>query len=145
MPEPRPLPCEDMEPGDVHDTTTDPGVTAEPDRAAAIGTLERALTAPDLADRMELAVWSPAPHTYRAAAVDGSVLFRRVDDGGTWRYDVLEVVDRNPLADQATDRFLGLNAERRHHFPARDTEVRRLKQSRPTAVASQTPLVRQFV
>ena len=119
MPEPRPLPCEDMEPGDVHDTTTDPGGTAEPDRAAAIGTLERALTAPDLADRMELAVWSPAPHTYRAAAVDGSVLFRRVDDGGTWRYDVLEVVDRNPLADQATDRFLGLDAERRHHFPAR--------------------------
>ena len=93
---------------------------AEPDgRLTALATLERALTTPELADRMELALWSPAPDTYRAAAVDGSVLFRRVEDGGRWRFDELEVTGRNPLADQATDRFLGLDAERQHRFPDR--------------------------
>lgn len=93
---------------------------AEPDgRLTALATLERALTTPELADRMELALWSPAPDTYRAAAVDGSVLFRRAEDGGRWRFDELEVTGRNPLADQATDRFLGLDAERQHRFPDR--------------------------
>ncbi|MBK6310376.1 MAG: hypothetical protein IPF42_07240 [Candidatus Microthrix sp.] len=95
---------------------------AEPDgRLTALATLERALTTPELADRMELALWSPAPDTYRAAAVDGSVLFRRVEDGGRWRFDELEVTGRNPLADQATDRFLGLDAERQHRFPTGST------------------------
>ncbi len=88
-------------------------------RTASLSKLEAALTTPELADRMELAVWSPTPDNYRAAAVDGSVLFRRVEDGGRWRYDVLKVSGLNPLADQATDRFLGVDVERRHRFPAR--------------------------
>ncbi|MBK6310358.1 MAG: hypothetical protein IPF42_07140 [Candidatus Microthrix sp.] len=101
------------------DRATTDSAAAPAGRWTALATLERALTAPGLADRMELPGWSPTFDTYRAAAVDGSVLFRRVEVNGRWRFDELEVTGRNPLADQATDRFLGLDAERQHRFPDR--------------------------
>lgn len=107
-----------MELGALDRATTDFS-DAPARRAAALATLERALTAPGLADRMELTVWSPTFDTYRVAAVDGSVLFRRVEVNGRWRFDELEVTGRNPLADQATDRFLGLDTERQQRFPDR--------------------------
>jgi phosphonoacetate hydrolase len=105
-----------MELGALDRATTDFS-DAPAGRAAALATLERALTAPGLADRMELTVWSPTFDTYRVAAVDGSVLFRRVEVNGRWRFDELEVTGRNPLADQATDRFLGLDTERQQRLP----------------------------
>ncbi|MEZ5372239.1 MAG: alkaline phosphatase family protein [Microthrixaceae bacterium] len=88
-------------------------------RHESLARLEAALTAPTLADRVELAVWSPEPDTYRAAAVDGTVTFRRARADDRWAYDVTGVTGRNPLADQATDRFLGIAHERRHRFPLR--------------------------
>ena len=47
-----------MELGALDRATTDFS-DAPAGRAAALATLERALTAPGLADRMELTVWSP--------------------------------------------------------------------------------------
>ncbi|MEZ5380480.1 MAG: alkaline phosphatase family protein [Microthrixaceae bacterium] len=87
--------------------------------AEGVELLEAALVAPELADRMELVLRRTDPETYRATAVDGSVTFRRVAEGGVWRYDELEVTGRHPLADQATDRFLGHDAELGNRFPHR--------------------------
>ncbi|MBS1836989.1 MAG: alkaline phosphatase family protein [Actinobacteria bacterium] len=61
---------------------------------------------------------------YEAHAVDGSVRFRRepVDPGAPaceWRFTVEEVTGRNPLGDQAIDRFAGLDAEVSNRFPDR--------------------------
>ncbi|MFZ1307856.1 MAG: hypothetical protein WAR60_01715, partial [Candidatus Microthrix parvicella] len=80
-------------------------------RTESLVRLEAALVTPELADRMEVVVWSPGPDLYRAASIDGSVGFRRTDVHGRWSYQVVEVSGDNPLADQATDRFLGLEAE----------------------------------
>ncbi|CCM61902.1 MULTISPECIES: alkaline phosphatase family protein [Candidatus Microthrix] len=89
-------------------------------RTESLVRLEAALVTPELADRMEVVVWSPGPDLYRAASIDGSVGFRRTDVHGRWSYQVVEVSGDNPLADQATDRFLGLDAEKRHRFHTRD-------------------------
>ena len=56
---------------------------------------------------------------YEARAADGRVRFRRHDDGHGWRFDVEGVEGRNPLGDQAIDRFAGLDAERAARFPDR--------------------------
>jgi len=54
---------------------------------------------------------------YEALAAGGRVTFERTDRG-----DFVEVSHsgRNPLADQSTDRFVGLDAERGHLHPHRD-------------------------
>jgi hypothetical protein len=54
--------------------------------------------------------------TYEAHAHDGCVRFRRDERGG---YEELKVEGRNPLADQSTDRFTPLDAERAHLHPHR--------------------------
>jgi hypothetical protein len=51
------------------------------------------------------------PGAYDALAIDGSVRFTR--------HEVLAVEGRNPLGDQATDRFAGLDAERASPQPDR--------------------------
>ncbi len=56
---------------------------------------------------------------YDARAVDGSVRFTRTADGHGWRYDVVDVAGRNPLADQALDRFAPADAERTNRWPDR--------------------------
>jgi hypothetical protein len=81
--------------------------------------LERALTDPALADRVEMVVRPLGDETYRAASVDGSVTFRRTADGGCYRYDVVEVQGRDPLGDQSDDRFVGHALERDARFPNR--------------------------
>jgi hypothetical protein len=53
---------------------------------------------------------------YEARAHDGSVRFRRSDDGA---FDVVDVSGSNPLADQATDRFSPLADEQAHRNPHR--------------------------
>ncbi len=86
---------------------------------AAIAALTERLISEDLADRVEMVLSSPAPDHYRATAIDGSVLFTRTADNGSWRHDVREVTGRNPLSDQSTDRFIGLEVERTSPFPDR--------------------------
>jgi phosphonoacetate hydrolase len=81
--------------------------------------LEANLTDPALADRVEMVVRPAGPDTYRAAAVDGAVTFRRRAEDGRYAYEVLEVAGRDPLADQSTDHLLGHDAERSHAHPAR--------------------------
>ena len=59
---------------------------------------------------------------YRAAGADGWAEFRRrssvgVDGVGRWAYETLATHGRDPLADGATDRFLGHAEERARSFP----------------------------
>src|SRR5690606_8254883 len=63
----------------------------------------------------ELAVRRVAENRFEARSHDGRVVFRR-DDGA---YDVEEVDGRNPLADQAVDRFAGLADELAVRYPTR--------------------------
>ncbi len=58
-------------------------------------------------------------HGYEARAVDGRVRFTREDDGQGWRFREVETEGRNPLGDQATDRFTPLADERAVPFPDR--------------------------
>src|SRR4051794_40010582 len=53
---------------------------------------------------------------YEALAHDGSVRFRRNDGGG---YEVLGTEGVDPLADQGSDKFAGIDAERAHKHPER--------------------------
>lgn len=84
-----------------------------------IESLEEALTGPDVAELVEMTIHSPCAGEFRASAVDGSVTFRRRAVSGTWSYEVLDVSGRNPLTDQAPDRFLGHQTERDALFPTR--------------------------
>jgi len=56
---------------------------------------------------------------YEARAVDGRVRFTRADDGDGWTFTEALVEGRNPLGDQATDRFVGLDAEQASPWPDR--------------------------
>nr|MBA2608608.1 hypothetical protein [Actinomycetota bacterium] len=56
---------------------------------------------------VEMVLRSGGPDRYEAFAHDGSVAFRRVAGG----FSVDTVTGRNPLGDQAIDRFAGIDAE----------------------------------
>ncbi|MBI2168355.1 MAG: alkaline phosphatase family protein [Actinobacteria bacterium] len=56
---------------------------------------------------------------YEARAVDGFVRFVRQTDGSGWSFEVKETDGRSPIADQAIDRFSGLEAELANRFPPR--------------------------
>ena len=60
----------------------------------------------------------PAAGTYDALAVDGTCTFSRDDDG---QFAVDSVEGRNPLGEQAVDRFAGLVDERANLHPHRKT------------------------
>jgi phosphonoacetate hydrolase len=53
---------------------------------------------------------------YEARSHDGWVRFRRTEGGG---YEKIAGEGADPLADQSTDRFAGLDAERAHPYPER--------------------------
>jgi phosphonoacetate hydrolase len=53
---------------------------------------------------------------YEARAHDGWVRFRRTEGDG---FETVATGGANPLADQSTDRFVGLEAERAHRYPTR--------------------------
>ena len=69
------------------------------------------LCGPELEAMVEMVVYSPAPDRYEARAVDGMVRFRRRADGRRWRFEVVAVEGRDPLADQDPARFSPLAAE----------------------------------
>ncbi len=56
---------------------------------------------------------------YEARTFDGAVRYTRAPDGAAWRYDVAAVEGRNPLADQAVDRFSPASEERSNRWPDR--------------------------
>jgi hypothetical protein len=56
---------------------------------------------------------------YEARTFDGSVRFTRAPEGAAWHYDVAAVEGRNPLADQAVDRFSPASDERSNRWPDR--------------------------
>ncbi|CAN5622220.1 hypothetical protein BH18ACT1_BH18ACT1_15910 [soil metagenome] len=72
-----------------------------------------------LAPIVEVVFSSPAADTYEARAVDGRVRFRREAEGPGWRFAVEAADGRNPLGDQATDRFVGVDAELASLHPGR--------------------------
>jgi len=82
--------------------------------------LEATMIGPELADRVEMVVRPTGTDRYRAAAVDGSVTFRRQAVDGRYVYDVVEVAGRDPLADQSADHLVGPETERRHVHPTRE-------------------------
>ena len=73
------------------------------------------LLSAELEPIVELVIRAAGPSTYEAMAVDGSVRFTRHDQG----FDVDSVTGRNPLGDQAVDRFAGVTAERQGSYPTR--------------------------
>ena len=95
-------------------------MSAGPTHDDAAQVLESALTAPELADRVEMVVrpLGPGPSgadRYRAAAVDGSVEFERTEHEGRYRYDVVAIQGRDPLAEQDPAALVGLDLERQGH------------------------------
>jgi arylsulfatase A-like enzyme len=99
--------------GDVH---TD-------DVRAAADLLEAALVDPVLSGQVDMVLSRPAADRFRAASADGSVTFRRIDRGGRYGYERGEVSGRDPLADQATDRFVGHAVERDARYPTAATNA----------------------
>lgn len=96
---------------------------AASDPSAAVDTALATLTGPSLEPIVEVVLLA-RDGTYEAHAADGSVRFRRdpVHHGApasSWTFTVEEVTGRNPLGDQAIDRFVGLDAETDHRFPDR--------------------------
>ena len=82
-------------------------------REAALGVL----LSDELEPIVELVAMADGPDTYEVAAHDGRVRFRREPDG----FAVEAVDGRDPIADQSTDRFVGLDAERAGRHPTRTT------------------------
>lgn len=89
---------------------------------ARVATLTDALLDPALEPIVEMVLSVDRTGTepvYVARAVDGEVRFTRSVEGHAWRYDVVSTAGRNPLADQALDRFVGAAAERANRYPDR--------------------------
>jgi hypothetical protein len=87
----------------------------DPDHVDAVVT---ALLDPALEPIVDLVVTADE-RGYEARAVDGRVRFERRDEGDGWGFTETEVKGRNPLGDQATDRFVGLAAEQANPWPDR--------------------------
>ena len=77
------------------------------------------LLSDELEPIVELVLLADGEDTYEARAVDGAVRFRRQPQGSGWRFDEQEVEGRNPLGDQATDRFTGIETECANLHPDR--------------------------
>ena len=75
------------------------------------------LTSPDLAPIVDLVCLARGDH-YEIHGADGMVRFRRQGAGADATYDVVHVAGRNPVGNQATDRLVGLAAERALPYPA---------------------------
>ena len=89
------------------------------DQLAAIAALESALVDHSLEHQVEMVLTHPGPDRYRAVAVDGSVSFRRIAEGGAYRYEVESTSGRDPLSDHSPDRFSGHHVERSGVHPTR--------------------------
>jgi hypothetical protein len=86
----------------------------------AVDRAEAALLDPALDHLVEMVLRRVGEDTYEAAAVDGRVRVRRRPSGTGWAFEELAVEGRNPLGDQATDRFSPLEDERANLYPSRE-------------------------
>ena len=77
------------------------------------------LLSAELEPIVEMVLRSTGTDEYEALAPDGSVRFRRKDDGNGWAFVVEAIEGRNPLGDQAPDRFAGVDVERANLYPKR--------------------------
>lgn len=95
---------------------------ASPTAPASDAVCERALDVlcgDELEPIVEVVLRATGEHRYEARSHDGRVAFRREAEGNGWRFEVDAVDGRNPLADQAIDRFAPLEAERASMYPSR--------------------------
>ena len=95
---------------------------ATPSAPASDAARQRALDVlcgDELEPIVEVVVRSTGRDSYEARSHDGRVAFHREDDGHGWRFRIDEVDGRNPLDDQATDRFAPLASERATPYPNR--------------------------
>ena len=88
------------------------------ERAASAEAALDVLTDASLAPIVEM-VLTVRDGAYEAHSADGRVRFARRLAGTGFSYKVLETKGRNPLEDQATDRFAGAEAESAGRFPTR--------------------------
>src|SRR4051812_3893640 len=96
-----------------------------PEPVAAHRHVEEVLTDAAFAEQVDMVLSSPAPDTYRAASLSGSVTFERraaASDDGVERYGyaVVDSAGDDPLRDQSLDRFADIDEERTRPFPTRD-------------------------
>ena len=96
--------------------------SATPSAPASPAACERALeilTGDELEPIVELVARALGPDRYEARAADGRMVFSRTPAGAGWAYAVEEVDGRNPLEDQATDRFAPIELELATRYPSR--------------------------
>ncbi|MDA8380123.1 MAG: alkaline phosphatase family protein [Actinomycetota bacterium] len=77
------------------------------------------LCSDELEPIVELVAWSMGQDRFGVRAHDGCVIYGRVRDGHGWSYSIESVDGRNPLADQATGRFIGIDQLRASPYPDR--------------------------
>ena len=94
-----------------------PAATNPPD-PAHVATVVDALLDPALEPIVEMVI-TAGEGTYEARTLDGRVRFVRQDDGYGWRFTETLIEGRNPLGDQALDRFSPLSDERATPWPDR--------------------------
>jgi len=105
-------------------TIVPPPDTAGPGAARA-ASAERALevlTGRSLEPIVEM-VLTVRGGAYEAHSADGSVRFLRHRDGAGWRYELVDVAGRNPLADQDCGRFAGAADEAEARWPDRSANA----------------------
>ena len=84
--------------------------------------IERALEVlldPDLEPIVDMVLRRVDADEYEAVSHDGTVRVRRAPDDTSWRFEVNHLDGHNPLGDQDTTRFAGLDAELSVRFPTR--------------------------
>jgi len=88
--------------------------------AIAVEAIETALTDSMFEDQVEMVLTNPSPDRYRAASADGVVTFQRtVGPDQRWSYAKVSVSGRDPIANGATDQFVGHTNERAQRYPHR--------------------------
>lgn len=102
------------------DSVAPPPRTAGPgsSRAASAAAALEVLCDPGLDAVVEM-VLTVRDGAYEAHSPDGRVRFRRRLDGAGYAYEVVAVEGRDPLGDQAADRFASAEDEAAHRFPTR--------------------------
>ena len=79
----------------------------------------KVLVGSELESIVDMVVFSPAPDSYEAHAVDGAVSFRRRPIADGWTFEIDNVDGRDPLRDQDPTRFSPLVQETSALYPDR--------------------------
>lgn len=90
------------------------------ERPDALDRIETALTDPAVEHQIEMVLSRRSADRYRVTAPGGAVEFTRRPKDLHWCFDITDSTGRNPLGDQSTDRFLGLDAELANLYPTRE-------------------------